>query len=170
MTSVIDKNSILIEICNHFKRTIMKLNWGQSIVVAFILFIGFIMYFVITMMTDQKYDNDLVVESYYEKDLTLQNDIDQKKNALALEERVTIDKSEQGLMVTFPDNFDYKKISGELFMYRPIDKEQDFTIDLDLSGLHFTVPHAYLEKGRWDATLKFEYEGEDYMVAEKFLF
>lgn len=101
MTSVIDKNSILIEICNHFKRIIMKLNWGQSIVVALILFIGFIMYFVITMMTDQKYDNDLVVESYYEKDLTLQNDIDQKKNAMALEERVTIDKSEQGLMVTF---------------------------------------------------------------------
>ncbi|MGO1750876.1 MULTISPECIES: FixH family protein [Psychroflexus] len=148
----------------------MKLNWGQSIVIAFVLFISFIMYFVITMMTDDKYNNDLVVESYYEKDLTLQNDIDQKKNALALDERVTIEKTNLGLKVTFPDNFDHKKISGELFMYRPIDKEQDFTIDLDLSSLQFTLPNDLLEEGRWDATLKFQYEGQDYMVAEKFLF
>ncbi|MGO2103654.1 MAG: FixH family protein [Psychroflexus halocasei] len=148
----------------------MKLNWGQSIVIAFVLFISFIMYFVITMITDDKYDNDLVVESYYEKDLTLQNDIDQKKNALDLDERVTIEKTNQGLKVTFPDNFDYKKISGELFMYRPIDKEQDFTIDLDLSSLQFTLRNDLLEEGRWDATLKFQYEGQDYMVAEKFLF
>lgn len=148
----------------------MKLNWGQSIVIAFVLFISFIMYFVITMVTNDKYNNDLVVESYYEKDLTLQNDIDQKKNALALDERVRIEKTNLGLKVIFPDNFNYKKISGELFMYRPIDKEQDFTIDLDLSSLQFTLPNKLLEKGRWDATLKFQYEGQDYMVAEKFLF
>lgn len=148
----------------------MKLNWGQSIVIAFVLFISFIMYFVITMITDDKYDNDLVVESYYEKDLTLQNDIDQQKNALALKEPVTIKKTDLGLKVSFPDNFDYKKISGELFMYRPIDKKQDFTIDLELSSLEFTLPNELLGDGRWDATLKFKYEGEEYMVVEKFLF
>ena len=38
----------------------MKLNWGTGIVLAIVAFIGFIMYFVITMSTDTAYSHDLV--------------------------------------------------------------------------------------------------------------
>ena len=43
----------------------MKFNWGTGIVLAFIAFISFIMYFVISMNTNNKYDHDLVSENYY---------------------------------------------------------------------------------------------------------
>jgi hypothetical protein len=40
----------------------ISLNWGTSIVVAFVLFMSFIMYFVIKVQSNSKYDNELVVE------------------------------------------------------------------------------------------------------------
>ena len=49
----------------------MKINWGTAIVIAFVCFISFIMYFVISMSTDKKYDHDLVVEDYYGQELQL---------------------------------------------------------------------------------------------------
>ena len=43
----------------------MKLNWGTGIVLAFIGFISFIMFFVIRMNTNDKYDHDLVNENLF---------------------------------------------------------------------------------------------------------
>ena len=36
----------------------MKINWGTGIVIAFIAFISFIMYFVVNMNVNKKYDHD----------------------------------------------------------------------------------------------------------------
>ena len=62
----------------------MKLNWGAGILLAFIGFISFIMYFIITMTTNSAYDHDLVSENYYADELKYQNDIDKLKNAKKL--------------------------------------------------------------------------------------
>ena len=50
----------------------MKINWGTGIVLAFIGFISFIMYFVVNMNTNKKYDHDLVTEDYYKQELEFQ--------------------------------------------------------------------------------------------------
>ena len=56
----------------------MKINWGTAIVLVFIGFISFIMYFVIKMNTNKKYEHDLVTEDYYSKELAFQEEIDAK--------------------------------------------------------------------------------------------
>ena len=53
----------------------MKFNWGTGIVLAFIGFISFIMYFVINMNTNDKYDHDLVTEDYYKQELEISYNI-----------------------------------------------------------------------------------------------
>ena len=40
----------------------MKFNWGTGIVIAIMAFMGFILYFVITMSTNNSYSHDLVTE------------------------------------------------------------------------------------------------------------
>ena len=67
----------------------MKINWGTAIVVAFVGFISFIMYFVISMSTDKKFDHDLVTEDYYQQELKYQDDINKVENAKKL--KVAID-------------------------------------------------------------------------------
>ena len=61
----------------------MKLNWATGIILAFIGFIGFILYFVISASTNSKYRHDLVSPNYYEEELRYQNDIDQEEQAIA---------------------------------------------------------------------------------------
>ncbi|MBQ0741490.1 FixH family protein, partial [Aquimarina celericrescens] len=68
----------------------MKLNWGTSIVIAFVLFIGFIMFMVVQMLSNKELEYDLVVESYYQKELTFQEDLDSAQNAADLENQVNI--------------------------------------------------------------------------------
>ncbi|MFM2010754.1 MAG: hypothetical protein RLZZ479_1145, partial [Bacteroidota bacterium] len=46
----------------------IKFNWGTGIVIAFALFMTFILYFVVEVQSNSKYDNDLVVEEYYKHD------------------------------------------------------------------------------------------------------
>ena len=47
----------------------MKINWGTGIVIVIAAFISFIMYFVITMSTNNKYSYDLVTDNYYQQEL-----------------------------------------------------------------------------------------------------
>ena len=39
----------------------MKINWGTGIVIAFALFMSFILFFVFKVQSDSKYDNELDV-------------------------------------------------------------------------------------------------------------
>ena len=58
----------------------MKFNWGTGLAIGMFCFIGFIMFMVIKMSTDDKYEYDLVVEDYYGKELRFQQEIDAEKN------------------------------------------------------------------------------------------
>ena len=51
----------------------MKISWGTAIVMAIVSFISFIMFFVITMSTDETYSQDLVVERYDKTKLKFTN-------------------------------------------------------------------------------------------------
>jgi hypothetical protein len=62
----------------------MKINWGTGIVIAFGLFMIFILSFVYKVQSNQKYDNELVTDEYYKKEATVQADIEKKQNANAL--------------------------------------------------------------------------------------
>ena len=59
----------------------MKINWGTGIVIAFGLFMIFILSFVYKVQSNQKYDNELVTDEYYKKEATVQADIEKKQNA-----------------------------------------------------------------------------------------
>ena len=49
----------------------MKINWGTGIIIAFGLFMAFILSFVYKVQSNQKYDNELVTEEYYKKEATV---------------------------------------------------------------------------------------------------
>ena len=88
--------------------TKMKINWGTGIVLAFIGFISFIMYFIITMNVDKTYEHDLVTEDYYAEELDYQNDINKLENSKKLSENISYKKTEEGLVIYFPNNLKMK--------------------------------------------------------------
>lgn len=140
----------------------MKLSWGTSIVLAIFSFIAFIMFFVITMITDKAYSHDLVVEEYYKNELSFQEQLDKTQNANLLSENIHLEETSKGLVITFPQELDYHLIKGNLFLYRPSDKRLDHEIPLSLSSNQLLVPDETLLGGRWNIIIDWEYQDEKY--------
>lgn len=141
----------------------MKINWGTGIVLAFIGFIAFIMYFIITMNVNSKYDHDLVTEDYYKQELAYQSDIDKLKNAKKLNTNISYKKSVEGLIINFPSDIDIKKITGKVFLYRPSNKHLDFDVDISLSKPFLLIPDNRLVDGRWNIKVDWQYNDESYL-------
>lgn len=144
----------------------MKINWGTGIVLAFIGFISFIMYFVITMNVDTKYKHDLVTEDYYAEELEYQNDINKLANSNKLNENITYKKTSEGIMIEFPKDMDVKKITGNVFLYRPSNKQLDFETQISLSKPYLLIPDNRLVDGRWNINIDWQYNGISYLFKE----
>ena len=146
----------------------MKINWGTGIVIAFIVFIGFIMFLVISMMTDDAFNYDLVTEEYYKEELAFQEEIDAETNASLLAENIVINRVDEGLLVIFPKNFEFDKIEGTIFVYRPSNKSLDFNISLNkLSSNKILIPENRLIEGRWNISVSWKYETVNYLFRNK---
>lgn len=148
----------------------MKLNWGTSIVVAFIAFIVFILYFVVNMIVNDKYDHDLVTEEYYKAELEYQQDIDKQNNSKTLSKNITYKRTNEGLMVYFPEDLQPEKITGKLFLYRPSNKQLDFETTLSLSKSHLLIPDNRLVDGRWNIKIDWQYNGKSYLFKKDIVY
>ena len=144
----------------------LKLNWGTYIVVAFALFMTFILYFVVKVQSDSKYDNDLVVEEYYKHDIHYQEEMQRVQNAQDLPNKPLVSQLENEVTITFPVNFDPKKITGNVALYRPSNKKLDFQVKLALTELVLHIPKTNLVGGSWDINMEWQYEGKAYLTKE----
>ncbi|MFA5556079.1 MAG: FixH family protein [Flavobacteriaceae bacterium] len=140
----------------------MKINWGTGIVIAFALFMSFILFFVFLVQSDKKYDNELVISDYYKYEMSLEGQQQKERNANALATRLEVLKSDQGVTITFPNEFDYTKIEGKISLYRPSDEKLDFEIPISLSSSNLLIPRNVLADGRWDIYIDWKYEDTEY--------
>ena len=148
----------------------MKINWGTGIVIAFALFMVFILSFVYKVQSNQKYDNELVTNEYYKKEATVQIDIEKKQHANALKNLVVIKKVDEGIKIEFPSDFDYSKIKGKVSLYRPSCQKLDFEINISLSSPYLLIPKSNLTGGLWDISVDWNYNEIDYLNKETIYF
>lgn len=146
----------------------MKFNWGTGVVIAFALFMTFILSYVYKVQSNDKYDHELVVEDYYKKEATVQGNIEKQQNANALISKVTIENTSEGIKIQFPADFDYSKIKGKVSFYRPSSQKLDFEINISLSSPHLLIPKSNLAGGLWDISVEWNYEGKEFINKESF--
>lgn len=145
----------------------MKINWGKGIVIAFVLFMSFILYFVFKVQSDSKYDNELVTQEYYKKEKNVQGNIESIENANNLSGKVSIIHTDQGIVVHFPKELDYTQIQGKVSLYRPSNQKLDFDTPISLSGSDLLIPKKNLVGGLWDITVEWSYGGTSYLNKEE---
>jgi nitrogen fixation protein FixH len=141
----------------------MKINWGTGIVIAFGLFMTFILFFVFKVQSDSKYDNELVVEEYYKQELKFENQMQKEQNASNMSEKIEIKTSEEGTKITFPSDLDVTLVKGKVSLYRPSNKKLDFEVPISLSGSHLLIPKSTLVGGRWDISIDWTYDGKEFL-------
>lgn len=144
----------------------MKINWGTGIVIAFVLFIAFILYFVLKVQLNDSYDRELVVSDYYQQELKVQGNIEKTNNANNLEHKLTFKKVSEGIVVSFPENFNHKLIKGNVSLYRPSNQKLDSEIQISLSSSHLLIPKSNLVGGLWDITVDWKYLDKEYRSKE----
>ena len=144
----------------------MKINWGTGIVIAFGLFMTFILYFVFRVQSDSKYDNDLVVEEYYKHDAHFGDEMTKVQNAEDLAQKPIVSIIGEGIFIVFPEHFISKNIKGKVSLYRPSNKKLDFEVPISLSNSTLLIPKKSLVGGRWDINMEWEYSGKTYLTKE----
>ena len=144
----------------------MKINWGTSIVIAFGLFMTFILYFVFQVQSNSKYDNELVVEEYYKHDAHFGEEMKRIQNANNLVQKPIITVSKLGITIVFPNDFEPKNIKGKVSLYRPSNKKLDFEVPISLSNPTLLIPISNLVGGRWDINMEWQYQGKSFLTKE----
>lgn len=149
----------------------IKLNWGFGIVLAFVGFISFIMYFVISMSSNNKYSHDLVASDYYNQELNYQKKIDATKNAKKLKEDIKIERVKEGVKIIFPKQFNTELIKGKVFLYRPSNKQLDFEMPIAVSdSSYLLMPDKRLLDGRWNIIVDLTYNGQSYLFKKEIFY
>jgi nitrogen fixation protein FixH len=143
-----------------------KMNWGTGIVIAFVFFISFILYFIIKVQSNSKYDNDLVYEEYYKKDAKFGDEMRRVQNAKDLAEKPKITNDAVGITISFPEVFVPKDIKGKVTFYRPSNKKFDFEVPISITTPFLLVPKEKLLGGRWNINMEWQYQGKSYLTKE----
>ncbi len=144
----------------------MKISWGTGIVLAFVAFIIFILYFVFLASTRNQANHDLVTREYYKEELAYQQEIDAQQNALVYAKATTFRKTGEGLMITFPEDFNFDNTDGTVSLYRPSNKQLDFDLPVSLSNTHLLIPDKQLVDGRWDIRISWSHNDQNYLIKE----
>lgn len=144
----------------------MKINWGTGLAIAIAMFMSFILYFVIKVQSNSKYDNELVVEEYYKHDARFQEEMDRVQNAQDLKQKPVISYTNDGITIVFPELFTSNKITGTVSLYRPSNKKLDFDTPISISNLTLLIPKSKLVGGQWDINMEWQYDGKKYLIKE----
>ena len=138
----------------------MKMNWGTGILIGIIIFIVISVTMTVIFMNQ---DVNLVTDKYYENSLKYQDEIDKQSRTNALSEEVKINFDAQVINVLFPEDYQNKSISGEIYFYRPSDPSLDFKIPLLINAEgNQIIPTERLAKGYWRLKLNWTMNGNGY--------
>lgn len=144
----------------------IKINWGTAMVIAMVLFMVFILQFVYRSIALDKYEHHLVSEDYYKDELYYQQEIDKMNNASKLTQNVKIDRIGEGMLVSFPGEMTFTKITGIVYFQRPSDERLDFQNEILLSDHNMLITDDKLINGKWKVKIDWKYGDDEYLFKE----
>lgn len=148
----------------------IKISWPTGIIIAIMAFVVFILSFVYRVTFMAEYDHHLVSEEYYKDELNYQQEIDKLNNAAILKENITLDKVDNGLLISFPSKFDPSQISGLISFKRLSNNKIDFQVPIKLQASKYLLSDNILVDGRWDVKIEWTVNNTTYLFKEKLMY
>jgi len=146
----------------------MKLNWGQSLALAMLAFMIFILSFVYKTFTNKSYDHHLVSEQYYKDEINYQQEIDAVANAMRLTENVKLAKTDKGLEIIFPT--EVKDIAGTIEFQRPSNTKLDLNLPIKLNVNSVFISKDKLVDGLYNVKIWWKGNDTQYLFKEKYTY
>lgn len=141
------------------------MNWGKSIVLAFVLFAIFIG---VLVTISVRQDIPLVSTNYYEQELNYQEQIERIKNTNALAEKPAVGIVEGVLEVRYSAMA--QVTSGELELFRPSDASLDRKYALANTETVQRIDLKGLPGGMYKARMRWVQDGKEYYLENTIYF
>jgi len=136
------------------------MNWGNKIVLAFVLFAGFIGYMVTRAFQE---DFDLVAENYYEKEINYQQKLEKLANTESAGKKIAIEQGVTNLTITFPE----QQATGTIEFYHPSRKIFDKTFEISLTNGAQLIAKEDLVPGNYRVNISWNAGGQDFLQESK---
>ncbi|AID37324.1 FixH family protein [Candidatus Walczuchella monophlebidarum] len=145
----------------------VRIHWGIGLSIALICFMIFIIYI---SFIRKNVESELVSDRYYEDEMKYQEIIDERNNANALDETVSIKVLPIGIKICFPKKFSYENTMGQLNLMRPSNKGLDVqrSLDMNIYG-EVLIPRKMLQKGCYILIMRWESKGKKYFVEKNII-
>ena len=132
------------------------MNWGNRIVLAFVLFASFIGYMVVRAFQE---NFDLVAEDYYAQEIAYQSKLNKLSNAAENEMEIKIQQTAESIILSFPE-----AVEGEIQFYHPSRKMFDRTFPIStLQSLNQTIDKSELVAGSYQVNISWKSDDVDYL-------
>lgn len=136
------------------------MNWGKWIIVAFVLFAGFIATLVTVCM---RQDVNLVSKDYYKEELAYQSQIVRISNARGLEVKPEIKIAGDFLEISFAGLNELNQ--GEVKLFRPSSADMDRTFELkNNSGNTQRFNISEIQTGMYKVKMTWTMGGKEYYI------
>lgn len=145
----------------------MKISWRVFLLLSFGLFISFIGYMVIQIFKDPAYQHELVTPNYYQKEQSLNELIQAKKNAHLWNSSLTHTIDNVYVLLGPLPKGKHITISG----YCQSKVTLDFTIETEVTDAempHVKIPIHYFGNQGWELHLDWEHNDSLFNVSYPF--
>ncbi|HEY4650915.1 MAG TPA: FixH family protein [Pontibacter sp.] len=139
--------------------------WPYMIVLAMVLFMGYIAMFVYKAMNQ---DVDLVSKDYYQQEVQYQQQIDKVRRTQALGDvMLNYNADQHAILLQLPATYAGKSLTGTITLFRPSDDTMDKQLPLQLGrDQSQLLETADLQSGLWKVRVDFS-DGEATYYTEK---
>ncbi|MEI6276542.1 MAG: FixH family protein [Prolixibacteraceae bacterium] len=124
----------------------MKLNWGKSLILFFIIFFAWVLYFVLFAM---RQNDDLVSDDYYQKGARYSEQIEINRRSAAYQDSIQINTSGNAIQITLSKGMAASDDSLQVYFFRSSDKTKDLIINLKMKDSPFQIDKNLLVHGRF---------------------
>ena len=133
----------------------MTIHFGHSIALFYFFFVCTL---IVVVVKSLAFDNSLVTEAYYQRDINYQQEYDRRSNSLRLAESPHIEKNRLHIPADLAAD-----AQGTVLLYRPSSSRHDreLPLQLDASG-GMDLPVTGLPAGRYVAIIEWEAAGRKY--------
>lgn len=136
------------------------MNWGNKIVLAFVLFAAFIGYMVVKAFQE---DFDLVTEDYYAQEINYEQKMIKLANAKSTNKVVRIEQGTDNLILKFPEQMS----SGTIEFYHPSRELFDRTYEINLEEGFQIITKSDLVPGNYRVNITWKVDEIEYLQESK---
>ena len=141
----------------------MRLNWGKSLIIFFILFFIWVLFFVLFAM---RQNIDLVSDDYYQKGAKYTDQININKRSVLYGDSIQITTTGEQVKISLSGGLASAGDTVQVHFYRASDKTKDLRISFLKSEAPILIDKSRFVRGRYQAHVTWNSKGEKYSITK----